>query len=55
MNVIDRLVDSGALAIVRAPDQRSGQFIADAIVDAGLQCIEVTLTNPGALEIIASL
>jgi 2-dehydro-3-deoxyphosphogluconate aldolase/(4S)-4-hydroxy-2-oxoglutarate aldolase len=55
MNVIDRLVESGAVAIVRAQDQRSGQFIADAIVDAGLTCIEVTLTNPGALEIIAAL
>ena len=55
MNVIDRLVESGAVAIVRAQDQQGGQFIADAIVDAGLHCIEVTLTNPGALEIIASL
>lgn len=55
MSVIDRLVEVGAVAIVRAQDQQSGQQIADAIVDAGLMCIEVTLTSPGALEIIASL
>ena len=55
MSVKDRLVETGAVAIVRAQDQQSGQQIADAIVDAGLMCIEVTLTSPGALEIIASL
>lgn len=55
MNVIDRLVESGAIAIVRTQDQQSGQLVSDAIVDAGLTCIEVTLTSPGALEIIASL
>jgi 2-dehydro-3-deoxyphosphogluconate aldolase/(4S)-4-hydroxy-2-oxoglutarate aldolase len=55
MNVIDRLVKSGAIAIVRTQDQQSGQQVADAIVNAGLTCIEVTLTSPGAFEIIASL
>lgn len=55
MNVIERLLECMAIAIVRTPDQISGQYIADAIVDAGLTCIEVTLTNPGALEIVASL
>ena len=55
MNVIDRLISSGAVAIVRGPDQKTGQQIADAIVSAGLSCIEVTMTNPGAFEIITSL
>lgn len=55
MNVVDTLVEIGAVAIVRAPDQESGQQIADAIVKAGLKSIEVTLTSPGAFEIIASL
>ncbi len=55
MNVVERLTVSGALAIVRAADQETGQRIADAIVSAGLTCIEITLTNPGALSIIESL
>lgn len=55
MNVIDRLVESGAIAIVRTQEKQSGQQAADAIVDAGLTCIEVTLTSPGVFEIIASL
>ena len=55
MNVLEKLLESGAVAIVRGPDQESGQKIADAILSAGLTCIEVTLTNPGALDIITSL
>jgi len=55
MNVVESLTASGALAIVRAADQEAGQRIADAIVSAGLTCIEITLTNPGALSIIESL
>ncbi|CAB4649622.1 unannotated protein [freshwater metagenome] len=55
MDVLSRLKSAGAVAIVRAHDQATGQEIADAIVDAGLTCIEVTLTNPGAFSIIESL
>jgi len=55
LSILTTLQENGAVAIVRSHDQESGQAIADAIVDAGLTCIEVTLTNPGALAIIASL
>lgn len=55
MNVIETLMECGAVAIVRAQDQQTGQSIADAIVNAGLTSIEVTLTSPGAFEIIKSL
>ena len=49
------LLRAGAVAIVRMPDQDSGQKVADRIVDAGLTTIEITLTNPGALAIIEKL
>ena len=55
MNVIEKLVESHAIAIVRGPDQKTGQDIADAILNAGMTCIEITLTNPGAFRIIESL
>jgi 2-dehydro-3-deoxyphosphogluconate aldolase/(4S)-4-hydroxy-2-oxoglutarate aldolase len=55
VNVIDKLLKCGVVAIVRAQDQKNGQEVADAIVNAGLTCIEVTLTSPGAFEIITSL
>lgn len=49
------LLRAGAVAIVRMPDQDSGQRVADRIVAAGLTTIEITLTNPGALAIIEKL
>ena len=55
MNVLERLIESHAIAIVRGPDQKTGQDIADAILNAGMTCIEITLTNPGAFRIIESL
>lgn len=51
----EELLKAGALAIVRMPDQESGQKVADRIVAAGLTTIEITLTNPGALAIIEKL
>ena len=55
MNVLERLIESHVIAIVRGPDQKTGQDIADAILNAGMTCIEITLTNPGAFHIIESL
>lgn len=49
------LLKSGAVAIVRMPDQEAGQNVADRIIAAGLNTIEITLTNPGALTIIENL
>jgi len=51
----EELLKAGAVAIVRMPDQESGQKVADRIVAAGLTTIEITLTNPGALAIIEKL
>jgi 2-dehydro-3-deoxyphosphogluconate aldolase/(4S)-4-hydroxy-2-oxoglutarate aldolase len=51
----EELFKIGAVAIVRMPDQDSGQSVADRIIDAGLTTIEITLTNPGALTIIEKL
>ena len=55
MSVIETLLKSGAVAIVRTADQASCQEAADAIVGAGLNSIEITLTTPGAFDVIASL
>ena len=45
--------ESGVIAIMRA--QSSDQLLqaADAIQAGGVQAIEVTMTTPGALEVIA--
>jgi len=51
----EELLRAGAVAIVRMPDEESGQLVADRIVASGLTTIEITLTNPGALRIIERL
>jgi len=48
----DRLCDKGVVAVVR--DQSSGQLIdvAQALRAGGVECIEITMTTPNALEVI---
>jgi 2-dehydro-3-deoxyphosphogluconate aldolase/(4S)-4-hydroxy-2-oxoglutarate aldolase len=50
---LDIICETGIIAIVRA--QSSDQLIAaaDAIKKGGVKAIEVTMTTPGALEVIA--
>src|SRR3990172_2159526 len=52
-NAVQIIEESGVIAIMRA--QSSGQLLhaADAIQAGGVQAIEVTMTTPGALEVIA--
>ena len=53
--VVDRLIAHGAVAVFRLPDASRGRDVAAALVAGGVQSIEVTLTTPGALSLIASL
>jgi 2-dehydro-3-deoxyphosphogluconate aldolase/(4S)-4-hydroxy-2-oxoglutarate aldolase len=41
--------------LVRSKSQSEGQAKADALVEAGVKVIEITLTTPGALKIIEKL
>lgn len=50
-----QLVETGVVAILRARSGDHVQRAADALVDAGITCLEVTLTIPGALTEIAAL
>ncbi|WP_436527419.1 bifunctional 4-hydroxy-2-oxoglutarate aldolase/2-dehydro-3-deoxy-phosphogluconate aldolase [Actinoplanes sp. HUAS TT8] len=49
------IVDSGIVAILRAPSAGGFAAVADVLVDAGITAIEVTLTSAGALEAISGL
>ena len=43
------------MTLVRSKSQSEGQAMADALVEAGVKVIEITLTTPGALKIIEKL
>ena len=53
--VRDKLVANGVVPIIRVGSASQAKKIADAILAGGIECLEVTLTTPGALEVIESL
>ena len=55
MKTIDKLLTEKMMTLVRCNTQAEGQQMADALVDAGVKVIEITLTTPGALKIIEKL
>jgi 2-dehydro-3-deoxyphosphogluconate aldolase/(4S)-4-hydroxy-2-oxoglutarate aldolase len=55
MKTIDKLLTEKMMTLVRCNTQAQGQEMADALVDAGVKVIEITLTTPGALKIIEKL
>ena len=55
MKTVDKLLAEKMMTLVRCNTQAQGQEMADALVDAGVKAIEITLTTPGALKIIEKL
>ena len=55
MKTIDKLISEKMMTLVRSKSQSEGQAMADALVEAGVKVIEITLTTPGALKIIEKL
>ena len=55
MKTIDKLPSEKMMTLVRSKSQSEGQAMADALVEAGVKVIEITLTTPGALKIIEKL
>ncbi len=50
-----KLEKSGIVAVVRSQTQKEGMLISQSLLKHGIKAIEVTLTTPGALEIIKEL
>ena len=50
--IIQRIVGQGAVAVVRADNPSTLKHIVDALLEAGMSAIEVTMTVPRALDII---
>lgn len=55
MKTIDSLIHHKIMGLVRTNDQVTAQAMADAMVDAGIRAIEITLTTPSALSIVEKL
>ncbi len=53
MDLVRRLVDPGVIAILRTDSAEKLPDAIHALVAGGVQAIEVTMTTPGALKVIA--
>jgi len=55
LEVLNRILDCGIIAVVRAPDVERGYNLAEAARKGGITAIEIAMTTPGALEVIREL
>ena len=53
--VLMKLKEEGIVAVVRAESKEQGEKVIDAIVEGGINFIEITMTVPGAADIIKDL
>ena len=50
-----RLAAQRVVPVLRLGSAEETRFAVDCLVEAGFACIELTLTTPGAVELIAEL
>jgi 2-dehydro-3-deoxyphosphogluconate aldolase/(4S)-4-hydroxy-2-oxoglutarate aldolase len=53
--VRQRIIESGIIPVVRAPSAELAEAASSAVAAGGINVVEVTLTVPGAVELIAHL
>jgi 2-dehydro-3-deoxyphosphogluconate aldolase / (4S)-4-hydroxy-2-oxoglutarate aldolase len=53
--VRDRIVEIGVVPVVRASSAREARMAADAVCQGGIPIAEITMTVPGAVEVIREL
>lgn len=53
--VLGKIQESGIVAVVRANSAVSAMQVCEAILDGGINCLEITLTVPDAINVIRDL
>ena len=54
-DVLSAIQDTGVVPVVRADSTSQAKKITEAIKDGGIKVIEITMTVPGAVEVIRDL
>lgn len=54
-SVLRKIIDTGVVAVIRADSPEQAFSIIDAVKAGGIKAIEVTMTVPGAVEVIKEL
>lgn len=55
LETIRRIAESGVVAVIRAESKEQGILITEAVKKGGIKALEVTMTVPGAVDIIKEL
>ena len=55
LEVLQRMVENGITAVVRAKNEEEAEKIATACIAGGISSIEITFTVSGAENVISSL
>src|ERR1700730_4451628 len=53
--VRDRIIEIGIVPVVRASSPGEARIAADAVCEGGIPVVEITMTVPGALDVIGEL
>lgn len=52
---MNKLIESGLVAVIRRPNKEQVHSIAEALIDGGVGALEITVDTPGVLDIIEEL
>jgi len=55
IKIVQQLTEYGIVAVIRANSKEEGVKIVDAVTKGGINAIEVTMTVPGAIDVIKEL
>lgn len=55
MEIIQEMIESGVVAVIRAESKEQGVKIIEAVKAGGIKALEITMTVPGAVDIIKEL
>lgn len=53
--ILNSIIESGVVAVIRADSKEEGVKIIEAVKAGGIKALEITLTVPGAVDIIKEL
>lgn len=53
--IVDRIIESGVVAVIRMKETDRLLKVIEAVRSGGVKCMEITMTVPGAIDIIRQL
>lgn len=53
--VLQRIESSRVIPVIRADSKQKAADIAEALIEGGMNCLEITMTVPGAVELLSEL